>query len=209
MITVGIPTIWLAKNTLDLSILSLESSLSVQEIILVNNKKEYNICQHNSIVNSRKIVVYTPTKNIYVSKSWNWIVDNSTTELVCLLNDDIFIKAEIFDWIANNWPKNCGLLGLCEDAFKIDIQQQPTITKSHYRTLGYGQMLVFKRINYEYIPGDINIWYNDDYLYHKMRGQHYQLNCGVLGGMSTSTFSDPDFEAVKRADAIAYKKYIG
>lgn len=202
MITVVIPTIWRAAETTNQSIKLLDQDPAITQILLLNNNRSYNY-RSLDFINSKKLEVHTFPENIYVSASWNYGIKHSLNETVCLLNDDIVAPVgKLFSYL----PQEYGLVGISANCFNHvgSILIKPALTRS----LGYGQLLFVKRNNYVDIPSDIRIWYNDDYLFHKVPGLHYELLCNITGTMSTSTFSDPGFEIIKQQDYLAYKRYI-
>lgn len=202
MITVCIPTIWAKPEYLQRSIELLNKSVLITQIILINNDRSYNYRHLSSILTSTKVEIIIPSTNMYVSASWNYGVKNSVNETVCLLNDDILVDVESLYKIL---PNAYGLVGINEKSFKH--VGTPIIRPAYVRPLGFGQLMFVKRSRYPIIPEDIRIWYNDDYLFERTPGQHYEITCSITGYMSSSTFSRPEFEIIKQQDAAAYLRY--
>ena len=202
MITVCIPTIWAKPEYLIRSVVLLNSSPLITQIILINNDRSYNYRKLDKLLECNKLEIIIPSSNIYVSASWNYGVKNSINETVCLLNDDILVDVESLYKLL---PTTYGLVGINESCFRY--VGPPVIRPTHIRPLGFGQLMFVKQNRYPVIPDDIRIWYNDDYLFDRTPGQHYEITCSITGYMSSSTFSRPEFEIIKQQDAAAYARY--
>lgn len=200
MITVVIPTMWRTSELKDI-IRVCTAADSIVKIQIINNDQSAGKLFDWTLLNHPKIQIYTPPKNIYITAAWNYGVQHSQTDIVCLLNDDIVLDSKVFDFINNSWPTAAGIIGL---GFKTT--GCCVLNAVNQRTHGFGQCMFLKRTDYQPIPEDLKLWFNDDWLFKYISGQHYQIMCPYQGRESATT-SDPAFNDIKQQDTINWKKY--
>jgi hypothetical protein len=174
MITVVMPTMWRAPE-LQSSIAIMEASPYVKQIQLINNDQSCAVS-----LSSTKICMTTPEQNIYITESWNLGVSLSTTEIVCLLNDDIVLPLAAWEFVVRHWPSDAGIVGL---GFSNMTGTDYVLHSASGRGYGFGAAM-FKYIH----------------------GQHYYL-VGPFQGRMSATTDSAEFNEIKRQDAINWKKY--
>jgi len=204
MITVVMPTMWRTPE-LKSSIEIMEQSPYITRIQLINNAKSAFFQAGINTWGNTKIRVYTPPENIYITASWNHGVLHADTDIVCLLNDDVVLPAPAWEFIANNWPEDAGIVGLGFNSLHI-LGGAYHLRATTARGYGFGAAMFIRRKNYLPIPEDLKLWFNDDWLFKYIPGQHYYMEGPFTGRMSATT-DDPEFNEIKRQDAINWKKY--
>jgi hypothetical protein len=117
-------------------------------------------------------------KNIYVNPAWNEGYYRSNSDVLCILNDDVFVEEELFDSIAALDMSDIDIIGSylkgSVDDFHIEHQpdQEDQLIKLNVlknRPIGsqsyaFGVCMFIKRSKYKPIPSLYKIWYGDDYL---------------------------------------------
>ena len=119
MFTVVIPTIWSPPiDFIDKNIESLSNNDLVKNIILINNKLDKNKGRYSD--NSK--VIELNFDNIYVNQSWNLGVEMSTTDNVCLMNDDVVFNTDIFKFIKYSFESSndVKLVGVCKSSYSLE-----------------------------------------------------------------------------------------
>lgn len=197
MITVVMPTMWRAPE-LQSSIAIMEQSPHVKQIQLINNDQNCAVS-----LSSTKISITTPEQNIYITESWNLGVSLATTELVCLLNDDIVLPLAAWEFVVRHWPSDAGIVGL---GFSNMTGTDYSLHPASGRGYGFGAAMFMRRDAYQPIPKDLKLWFNDDWLFKYIHGQHYYL-VGPFQGRMSATTDSAEFNEIKRQDAINWKKY--
>jgi len=207
MITVVMPTMWRAQEIHQI-ISACMVTPAVRWIKIINNDAPAFAGAGISTWNHPKIRVFTPPQNIYITASWNQSVASSDTEFICLMNDDVVLEPHAYDFILNNWPEDAGIIGIGQSKYNTLHQMggHYLLYPVNQRPHGWGQCMFIKREAYKPIPEDLKLWFNDDWLFKYIPGQHYQM-VGPHTGRQSVTTSDPAFNEIKRQDAINWKKY--
>jgi glycosyltransferase involved in cell wall biosynthesis len=158
-LTIVVPTLWkpsdfpdYIKSVADLSI--------VKEIIIIdNNHKDSHSIDHP------KVRIIEQARNIYVNPAWNLGTRLASGDILCLLNDDLIAKHEVYSYVIQLFEEDklceIGLVGLdwihpigdleCREIFE--------------RNSGYFGCLMFMRTcDYYPIPEILKIWWGDDFL---------------------------------------------
>lgn len=173
----------------------------IGKIIVIDN--EYQRRPQHSIFANKKIELVNYGRNIYVNPAWNEGYYRSRADILNVLNDDIYVSDEIFEFMANLDFKNIDLIGvhlkgsidnyhivnhpdLQEALIRLDVNKRQPIGGQSY---AFGVCMFIKRSSYRIIPSLYQIWYGDDYLI-----QHcsdiYTLKTSKITGEISKTIVD-------------------
>lgn len=207
MFTVVIPTIWSPPiDFIDKNIESLSNNDLVKNIILINNKLDKNKGRYSD--NSK--VIELNFDNIYVNQSWNLGAEMSTTDNVCLMNDDVVFNTDIFKFIKDSFESSndVKLVGVCKSSYSLENDGEFLLEKISVRNKGWGCLIFTKKQFYTPIPNDLRIHFGDDYLIKRQEGFTYKVKgLKVMSEISTSINSDEKFLEIIQQDNINSLKY--
>jgi beta-1,4-mannosyl-glycoprotein beta-1,4-N-acetylglucosaminyltransferase len=195
-----IPTMWCDENFID----NLEKYCSysnVQNIYLIDNQRQNR--PKSEIFKHSKIHLISPYQNIYVNPAWNEGYYHSTADVICLLNDDVFVTGELFDYIASLDMSEIDIIGsylkgtvdnyhinsdFCQsdELIKLNINKKQPIGGQSY---AFGVCMFIKRSSYKVIPSLYKIWYGDDYLIQNCENI-YALKTNKIQGRISKTLTD-------------------
>lgn len=205
------PTLWMTTEIQE-SLEKLNSYSVVTEIIIINNAPDkqtvdfsafgpqvdhlsfdkYNKTYKVSTFGKFKII--TPPENAYVTESWNVGVSVALSEVVCIINDDVVVTEDTFNLAASTINESIGIVGLHENCFR-NTENKPDIIPVTKRENGFGCCMFILKEKYKEIPMVLRIWFNDDYLFRHVEGQHLSLiGAAVKGGIS-KTVNNPALKA--------------
>jgi hypothetical protein len=150
---------------------------TINSIILIDNQKskrpEDNILLHPKI----KLICYN--KNIYVNPAWNEGHYHSNADVLCILNDDVFVEEDIFNYVSTLNMTNIDIIGSYlkdsvndfkiihqqknqeDELIKLNVLKRQPIGSQSY---AFGVCMFIKYSKYKTIPSLYKIWYGDDYL---------------------------------------------
>lgn len=166
MIDIIIPTLW--KSNLKIFLNCLESyikNVNVKNIIVIDN--DFKNRPKDKILQDKKITLYRPHKNIFVNPAWNYGVYKASSDIICLLSDDVFVNDNILNHISTLNFDDIDILGCRisnEDQLnikKIAVNNTTNLGSQHY---GFGCCMFMKRVKYNNIPSLYKIWFGDDFL---------------------------------------------
>jgi hypothetical protein len=214
-----IPTMWCDENF----IVNLEkycSYSSVQKIYLIDNQR--NSRPESNIFKHPKIHLVAPYQNIYVNPAWNEGYYRSTADVICLLNDDVFVTEELFDYIARLDMEEIDIIGSylkgtidnfhihsqhykLDELIKLNINKKQPIGGQSY---AFGVCMFIKRSSYKVIPSLYKIWYGDDYLIQNCENI-YALKTNKIQGRISKTLTDTKRKNTlqKRIDLDTHNAY--
>lgn len=186
-IDIVIPTMWKVPTLYNQMLEIYSSNNNIKNIFLIDNNK--NQTPRNIFVSS-KIKVLTPHENIYVGPSWNLGVENSQSEIVCILNDDLIVDSCVFDFISKLNFNDIDIIG--NNFYSND--SEINITKFNHnknkalgeQCFGFGSCFFIKKEKYKIIPNDFTVLYTDDFLVHNCENI-YVLNTNKINGSMCST----------------------
>jgi len=165
MYTVIVPTMWrLATqfvNFLDI----LSDCPLVGEIIIIDNDNS-----KRPILNNPKIKLHDFNRNIYVNPAWNFGVNISQYEKICILNDDITFDVKLFDILSNKIESRYGVFGLYPGNKNFGQEESKSnkieiIPQTKMRCMGFGCLMFLNKHNWCNIPNELQIFYGDDFIF--------------------------------------------
>ena len=194
MLSVIIPTMW--KYPPFLKFLNNLTQIDVvSEIILIDN--EHDACPTDLLPKSSKIKHYWWDSNIFVNPAWNFGVERSTNENICILNDDVIVDLKLF-YDINNFMNNdnqFGTAGICPGLLQYEqplfingaidiIPWDPGLynNSSAGTRFGFGTLFFVKRKNWIPIPNEMRVYCGDDWVFET------QLRQGNINYLITNCF---------------------
>lgn len=218
-IDIVIPTMWCDENFIDY----LEkycSYANVNQIYLIDNQKQKR--PNKEIVNHPKIKIVCLNKNIYVNPAWNEGYYRSSADIICLLNDDVFVEEELFDYVKNLDMTEIDIIGShlkgtidnyhinsshydSIELTKLNLNKKQPIGSQSY---AFGVCMFIKKSSYKVIPSLYKIWYGDDYLVQNCNNVYAFKTNKICGRISkTLTNLDKNFSIQTRIDLDTHNAY--
>ena len=209
-INITIPTMWKDDNFISY----LEkycSSKYIDKIILIDNNK--NSRPKSDIFKNKKIELVSYGRNIYVNPAWNEGYFRSTSNILNILNDDIYVEDELFQYIKKLDFTNIDIIGvhlkgsidnyhivdhpdMKEELVRLNVNKHQPIGGQSY---AFGVCLFVKRTSYKIIPGLYKIWYGDDYLIQRNKNIFALKTSKIKGEISKTIVSfDENSDVQKR-----------
>lgn len=162
--TVVIPTMWRPKTIVKL-LEALNSSEEIGEIIIIDNAQ----FKRNVPLEFNKIVHLIQSENIYVNPAWNLGVKQAKYPNICLCNDDVVIKNEVFFWL-NKYNLEKTIIGCHFENFISGVKQiEISIHNGHCIGDGWGCVLFFEKKYFKSIDETLKIYCGDDWLVDKFK----------------------------------------
>jgi hypothetical protein len=194
-ITVVIPTMWKEKNFTTYLENYVRSS-NIDKIIIIDNDKTNRPL--SNIFTHQKIELVCYCRNIYVNPSWNEGYYRSNSDLLCILNDDIFVEESVFEYITNLDFSEIDLIGVHlkgsidnyhivnhedkkEELIKLNVNKSQPIGGQSY---AFVVCMFIKRSSYRVIPSLYQIWFGDDYLIQRCKNIYTLKTSKIKGEIS-------------------------
>ena len=206
-ISVVIPTIWMANRYLMQSLIDLDKSEYVCEVILINNKPSET---PSWIKSFNKIKVLDQDANLYFNGSVNLASTLCKSEICCVFNDDIEVDLEIFKFVLDSYDDKTG----CMFISPKNINSQ-TSTKKNLEPLsgwlpnGAGQLFFFNNQHFRPIPTELRHHFGDNFInryFRKMGFQNYTIE-GFALKTPTSVSQSAAWPVIKE-DWSIYKRFF-
>jgi beta-1,4-mannosyl-glycoprotein beta-1,4-N-acetylglucosaminyltransferase len=211
-IDIVIPTMWYCDSFVP----ALERycrCASVDNIFIVDNNHKNR--PESDIFHHPKIKLINYRQNIYVNPAWNEGYHRSRADVLCLLNDDVVVEPELFDFISDYDLTDIDIIGSylkgTVDNFHIDnkyIEETKllrlNINKSQPiggQSYAFGVCMFIKRSSYKVIPSLYKIWFGDDYLIQRCENI-YALKTPLIAGGISKTLTKKAPETNKLQDRI-------
>lgn len=181
-ISVVIPTMW--KNNRLIHMIPLYQQCPfINEIIIIDNSNEF----HTKNLKRDKVTIYTPEKNIFVNPAWNMGVKLSSSDIVCIINDDISVDIRIFEYLSKSLPKGI-IAGPHKDTFNNpNIQYNPSIEKTNSHTYGWGTFITLHKEDWIDIPKELKVFYGDVWLFEYVKKECRIINNFIIHADMNST----------------------
>lgn len=218
-IDIVVPTMWRDHHFIN-NLSKYCNYKSVNKIYLIDNDKSkrpvHKVLNHNKL----KIICYN--KNIYVNPAWNEGYYRSKSDVICILNDDIFVEEDIFDFISSLDMSNIDIIGSHlkgsidnyhivnhpdnkEELIKLNVNKKQPIGGQSY---AFGVCMFIKRSCYKVIPSLYKIWYGDDYLIQNCSDIYTLKTSKIKGEISkTLTSFNSNSYIQKRIDLDTFNAY--
>jgi len=196
--SVVIPTLWRSTRTVNL-IKDLEKSESVDEIIVIDNSRQYD----KHLEKLPKVRVLQPHFNIYVNPAWNYGVEYSKNKCIALVNDDITFDTRIFERFDETELKSKGFIGMSSENYGEGVEYNPTLEpwKGEVVLHGWGCIIMFHKDHWKPIPEELKIWYGDNYMREiNPAPSHILKGLPIKTEMST-TSNDSKWNPIKEEEA--------
>lgn len=204
-INIVIPTMWKEKNLPQYLEKYCESKF-VDKIIVIDNDKVNR--PTSEIFKHSKIELVSYGRNIYVNPAWNEGYYRSNSDLLCILNDDIFVEDAIFYYMSILDFSEIDLIGVHlkgsidnyhivdhpdkqEELIKLKVNKTQPIGGQSY---AFGVCMFIKRSSYRIIPSLYQIWFGDDYLIQHAKNI-YTLKTSKIKGEISKTIVAFDKES--------------
>lgn len=163
--TVIIPTMWRCPQITIPFLAELAACDLVGEIIVIDNDSSKRI-----EVIPPKVTIYSPGENIFVNPAWNFGVEVSQNDLLCIVNDDIAFDLNVLEKLKPYLTPENGVIGLCPG--EKDFNQPPItdgmidiIPWNGQHTYGFGCLFFLHKANWQTIPKGLDVYYGDNYIF--------------------------------------------
>lgn len=201
-----IPTMWREPLFASQFLPSYLDNGLVNKVILIDN----NPADRPVLPNNVELV--SKGRNIYVNPAWNEGVCRASSEIVCLLNDDIFLPAEVIEVASSLDWQSIDIVGAdinpnCSQAkvSPVEVSLNAPLGSQLY---GFGVCMFLPRARYKPIPSLYQIWFGDDYLVHQCE-RVYRMSYPFKGSMSKTVGSpDPAIQARIQLDTQNAQRYL-
>lgn len=194
-IHVTIPTMWKEPKFVGYLEKYCESKY-IQKIILVDNNHLER--PKSDIFNHKKIELVSYGRNIYVNPAWNEGYYRSNSDILSLINDDIFVNDDIFKFMSELNFSEIDIIGVHlkdgitnyhitnhpdqkEELIKLNVNKMQPIGGQSF---AFGVCLFVKRTSYRVIPSLYKIWYGDDYLIQRCKNIYTLKTSKITGEIS-------------------------
>lgn len=135
MFSVIIPTMWYSDRIIR-NLSNLNDCEWVGEIILIDNNPSLKPKE----IPFSKVKYLTKGDNIFVNPSWNWGVEESKYQNICISNDDVVFNTDIFQWIQPQLDG--GIFGMSTQNYYYRVDKPYEVRKIHSRGWGWGCLLL-------------------------------------------------------------------
>ena len=158
-LTIVVPTLWKHSEFPDYISSVADLSVVKEVIIIDNNYKDSYLIDH------AKVKVVTQARNIYVNPAWNVGARLASGDVLCLLNDDLAAKLEIYAYVTQLFEEDSsgeiGLVGL--DWFHVtgELKHQEILDRDSFY---FGCLMFMRTDDYHPVPEVLKIWWGDDFL---------------------------------------------
>lgn len=218
-IDIVIPTMWYDENFIDY-LEKYSSYTNVNQIYLIDNQKQKR--PNTEILNHSKIKIVCHSKNIYVNPAWNEGYYHSSADIICLLNDDVFVEEELFDYVKDLDTTEIDIIG----SYLKGTVDNFHINSSHYngieliklnlnrnqpiggQSYAFGVCMFIKKSSYKVIPSLYKIWYGDDYLIQNCKNVYAFKTNKIHGRISKTLINfDKNSSIQTRIDLDTHNAY--
>lgn len=195
MFSIVVPTMWRCPEAFYDSLVAYCNSRFVDEIILIDNSPGSRRSLGVNLDSlAPKLLVLEQEKNIYVNKAWNLGVSQCSSELIAILNDDIFVRPIVFEFLSLLDWKRIDLVGLGASIYSsaLALERFSYIPHVHLgrQAPGFGQAMFMRKSCYVEIPNCFNVWFGDDIQVYTAQSIYtLSLNAVSLYGRSSTISS--------------------
>lgn len=136
----------------------------VGEIILIDNNPSLKPTQ----IPYSKVKYFTKGENIFVNPAWNWGVELSQYDNICISNDDVVFDTDIFEFIQPYL--GLGIFGMSTSNYYDRVNKPFVVKNIESRGWGWGCLLFLHKWNWIPIDERLKIACGDDWLFQKLGG---------------------------------------
>lgn len=165
--SIVIPTMWKYKPFTNF-LKNLVQFPLVDEIIIINN--DDSSTPSDPVLTHEKIKMVSFGKNIYVNPAWNYGVDRSKNNNICILNDDVIFDLKLFYHVEPILSTDVGVIGLCPG--HAEHNQPPFVNGSiniqpwaGEHTMGFGCLMFVHKESWVDIPDALKVYYGDNWIF--------------------------------------------
>jgi hypothetical protein len=209
-IDIVMPTMWMVEG-IEQNLRSYLACDWVHRVIVIDNNPRMR--PRSDVFDHEKMELVSYGRNIYVNPAWNEGYYRSQADVVCLLNDDIFVADGIWQLVSQTDFSEIDVIGVnlrgAADNHTITAREDDRdyITRLNYdrtkpiggQAWAFGICMFVKRSSYHVIPGLYKVWYGDDYLVQRNRNIYALTTNKITGGISkTLTQHDETSEVSQR-----------
>jgi len=195
MFSIVIPTMWRCPKAFCSSLVSYCNSRFVDKVIIIDNSPASRRGLGVNLESlSPKLLILEQDKNIYVNKAWNLGVSHCSSSLIAILNDDIFVRPIVFEFLSLIDWNNIDLVGLGASIYSsaLTLEHFSYVPNVHLgrQAPGFGQAMFMRRLSYAEIPDYFDVWFGDDVqAYSAQHIYTLSLNAVFLYGRSSTISS--------------------
>ena len=211
-IDIVIPTMWKESN-LTQYLKSYCDIDSVRKIFIVDNDRINRPL--SDVFDLDKIEIIDYGRNIYVNPAWNEGYFRSQADVLCLLNDDIYVEDPVWEFVSGLDFAEIDIIGVHlkgsvdnyhivdhpdqeERLIRLNVDKTQPIGGQSY---AYGVCMFLKRSSYKPIPSLYQIWYGDDYLIQRSKNIFTLKTSRIKGEISkTLVAADKTSDIKNRLD---------
>lgn len=211
MISVIVPTMWLANEYFFKMIPFLQSKSNVKEIIIIDNNPS---AAPKNLSDFPKIQHHASDGNLFFNASINLGVEKATGDILFFLNDDVIFDPAVLDFVCNNITTDMGILSPHPAYFNQPNKNEEWIQKlelkENTKTLdGFGCAMFIQKQNYYPVPKELTHHHGDEFLYRMQikngRKNYYIHNWVIVTPMRVTTLKVPEVSQVIERDWATYK----
>lgn len=203
MITVVVPTMWRYSPFLDFVKYILKVDV-VTECIIINNDNTRT--PTHPVLTDPKVKLVDFGKNIFVNPAWNYGVQHSSNNIVCILNDDLIFDLKLFYKMAEFVTPEMGVVGKLAGDVTLgqtpltngEINIEPFVGQN---CQGFGELMFIHKDRWHTIPPELRIGFGEVYVFEKL------LYTGFQNFMITNLFQyhagSTTMKEITRKDADA------
>lgn len=215
MITVVVPTMWRYAPFLDFVKYILKVDV-VTECIIINNDNTRT--PDHSVLNDPKVKLVDFGKNIFVNPAWNYGVQNSSNNIVCILNDDLIFDLKLFYKMAEFVTPEMGVVGKLAGDTTLgqtplsngEINIEPFVGQN---CQGFGELMFIHKDRWPIIPPELRIGFGEVYVFEKLLYTGFQnfmitnLFQYHAGSTTVKEITRKDADTLYAQESAAYEIY--
>lgn len=166
--TVIIPTMWVNTNLLHNMLLIYQDEELIKQIIIIDNEPSKGL----KLDNLNKVRIISKGENIIVNPAWNWGVEETKTNKIIIVNDDILITQESFKKVIRLIDKNLepgviiGPYKTCYKRYGLDTGELRIEDGEKITSWGFGTFMFMYTESYVNIPHYFKVWVGDEIQYY-------------------------------------------
>jgi glycosyltransferase involved in cell wall biosynthesis len=186
---------------------------SVEEIIIINNNSAET--PDNDLLKNEKVIIHDSGRNLYFNRSMNLGAEIASSEILCLLNDDVIFDPAIFRVIASAYSQGLaeqekvGMIYPHPSFFNranenAELIQKLTLVECKKRLDGFGCCMFVSKNNYVPIPDELvqhfgDVWLDKNQIKNG-RKNYWLYNWVIVTEMRVTTSVVPEIRGIIEND---------